>query len=101
MAIKPAAAADLAARPSLTFKRRLNARPEKVYAAWTDPEKIVRWFGRADLKSETMRAVIDARVGGHYRINFDVESGERFEVGGVYREVVPNERLVFSSASPR
>jgi uncharacterized protein YndB with AHSA1/START domain len=98
MAIKQAAAADLAARPSLTFKRRLNAPPEKVYAAWTDPEKIVRWFGRADLKSETMRAVIDARVGGHYRINFDVESGERFEVGGVYREVVPNERLVFSWA---
>ena len=37
-------AADLAA-PSLTIKRRLNASPEKVYAAWTDPEKMIRWFG--------------------------------------------------------
>ncbi len=99
MAIKSNAVsnADLAARPSLTFKRRLNASPEKVYAAWTDPEKIVRWFGRADLKPETMRAAIDARAGGRYRINFNTES-EYYELGGVYREVVPNELLVFSWA---
>jgi len=96
MAQSSSAAAD-SARPSLTFKRRLNASPAKVYAAWTDPEKIVRWFGRADLKPDTMRAVIDARVGGRYRINFDTES-EYYEVGGTYREVVPNERLVFSWA---
>ena len=87
-----------ATRPSLTFKRRLDASPDKVYAAWTDPEKIVRWFGRVDLKPETMQAQIDARVGGRYRINFTIEAGEYFEVGGVYREVVPNERLVFSWA---
>jgi uncharacterized protein YndB with AHSA1/START domain len=96
MAHEPAAA-DLAARPSLTFTRRLKASPAKVYSAWTDPEKIVRWFGRADLKPETMRAAIDARVGGRYRVSFDTES-EYYEVGGVYREVVPNERLVFSWA---
>ena len=96
MADEPAAA-DLAARPSLTFARRLKASPAKVYAAWTHPEKIVRWFGRADLRRETMRAVIDARVGGHYRISFDTES-EYYEVGGIYREVVENERLVFSLA---
>jgi uncharacterized protein YndB with AHSA1/START domain len=93
-----AAAADLAARPSLTIKRRLNASPEKVYAAWTDPQKIVRWFGPADLKPETVRAEIDARVGGRFRVNFDTERGEYFEVSGVYREVVPNRRLVFSWA---
>jgi uncharacterized protein YndB with AHSA1/START domain len=44
-----------------------------------------------------MRAAIDARVGGRYRVGFDTES-EYYEVGGVYREVVPNERLVFSWA---
>jgi uncharacterized protein YndB with AHSA1/START domain len=85
------------ARPSLTFKRRLNAGPEKVYAAWTDPQKIIRWFGRADVKRETFQAVIDARVGGRYRVSFSTDQ-EYYEVGGVYREVVPNERLVFSWA---
>lgn len=96
MATEPAAA-GLAARPSLTFTRRINASPAKVYAAWTDPKKIVRWFGRADVKPETTCAVIEARVGGHYRISFDTES-EYHEVGGAYREVVPNQRLVFSWA---
>ena len=91
-----AAAPD--ARLSLTFKRRLKASPQKVYAAWTDPEQIVRWFGRADARAETMRAEIDLRVGGRYRISFSVPAGEYYEVGGVYREVIPNERLVLSWA---
>jgi uncharacterized protein YndB with AHSA1/START domain len=93
-----AAGAGLVARPSLTFKRRLNARPEKVYAAWTDPQKLIQWFGRVDVKPGTMRAEVDPWVGGRYRVNFNIEAGEYFEVGGVYREVVPNERLVFSWA---
>ena len=32
-------------KPSLTLKRRLNAAPAKVFAAWTEPEKLARWFG--------------------------------------------------------
>jgi uncharacterized protein YndB with AHSA1/START domain len=45
-----------------------------------------------------VRAEIDLRVGGRYRISFSSAQGEYHEVGGVYREVVPNERLVFSWA---
>ena len=93
-----AVAAGHLTRPSLTFKRRLHARPEKVYAAWTDPQKLIQWFGRADVKRDTMRAEIDPRVGGRYRVNFKIEAGEYFEVGGVYREVIPNARLVFNWA---
>ena len=39
--------ADAAAqtKPSLTIKRRIAAPPHRVYAAWTDPEKIMKWFG--------------------------------------------------------
>jgi uncharacterized protein YndB with AHSA1/START domain len=100
MAAKSAAAgaAGLITRPSLTLTRRLNARPEKVYAAWTDPQKIARWFGPASVKAGSEKAEIDARIGGRYRISFTMENGEYSEVGGVYRELVPNERLVFSWA---
>ncbi len=87
---------DTAIKPSLTLKRRLNAPAEKVYAAWTDPEKIVKWFG-PDAGPVT-RAETDLRVGGHYTIAFNTEDGERHQVGGVYREVVPNEKLVFTWA---
>jgi uncharacterized protein YndB with AHSA1/START domain len=99
MAIKSSFAdAGLVTRPSITLKRRLNASPAKVYAAWTDPEKIVRWFGPAQVIAGSVRADIDARIAGRYRISFDMEDGEHHEVGGVYREMVPNQRLTFSWA---
>ena len=87
---------DTAIKPSLTLKRRLNAPVEKVYAAWTDPEKIVKWFGPDS--GPVTRAETDLRVGGRYIIAFNTENGERHQVGGIYREVVPNERLVFTWA---
>jgi uncharacterized protein YndB with AHSA1/START domain len=93
----PARDAELAARPSLTLTRRLNAAPEKVYAAWADPEKLVQWFGPASVEEGSVKADIDLRVGGRYRISFNA-NGNYNEVGGVYREVVPNQRLVFSWA---
>ena len=89
--------AEPAARPSLTLKRRFAAAPEKVYAAWADPEKLVQWFGPGAVEPGSVKADIDLRVGGHYRISFNA-NGQYNEVGGVYREVVPNERLVFSWA---
>ena len=45
-----------------------------------------------------MRAELDVRVGGRFRASFNTDDGEYHEVGGVYREVVPNQRLVFSWA---
>jgi uncharacterized protein YndB with AHSA1/START domain len=45
-----------------------------------------------------VRAELDVRVGGSFRAGFTTEGGEYHEVGGVYREVVPNQRLVFSWA---
>jgi uncharacterized protein YndB with AHSA1/START domain len=93
-----AAAKPLAERPSLTLTRRFRARPEKVWAAWTEPETLIAWFCTTKAKPGSMRAELDVRVGGRYRVSFDMESGEHSEVGGVYREVVPNEKLVFSWA---
>jgi len=58
---------------------------------------MVRWFGPAGVTPGSERATIDARVGGSYRLSFDRDS-EHYEVAGVYREMVPNERLVFSWA---
>jgi len=89
--------AEPAERPSLTLKRRFNASPEKVYAAWADPQKLVQWFGPGQVEEGSVKADIDLRVGGRYRISFNAK-GTYNEVGGVYREVVPNERLVFSWA---
>ena len=85
-----AADAGLANRPSLTLKRRINAPPEKVYAAWTDPEKIARWFGPAKVEAGSVQADIDLRVGGRYRISFNarmasISGRRRLSRGGAER----------------
>ena len=79
-------------KPSLTLKRRLKARRRKSSAPWTDPKKIVRWFGPEPRPiASSVRAEMDVRAGGRYRISFKTEDGEYHEVGGVYREVVPHQ----------
>ena len=87
-----------ASRPSLTLTRRLRAAPAKVWAAWVDPEKIARWFGPANVVPGSVKAEIEVKVGGHYRLRFVSDTGEQHEVGGVYREMVADRRLVFTWA---
>ena len=85
-------------KPSLTLKRRINAPPAKIFAAWTDPEKLALWFGPADTVAGSVSSELDVKVGGRFRVRFSTENGEQHEVGGVYREVTPDQRLVFSWA---
>ena len=84
-----------AVKPSLTIKRRFKAAPEKVYAAWTRPEELAKWMGPAG--TTALEAQADVRVGGRYHIRMVMPDDEH-NVGGVYREVVPNEKLVFTWA---
>ena len=94
------AQAKYAVKPSLTLKRRLKAAPEKVYAAWTNPAQLAKWFGPKDI--EALRVELDPRVGGRFRIVMrgtdacEETGAEEHHVSGVYREVVPNEKLVFT-----
>ena len=83
-------------KPSLTLKRRLKAPPAKVYGAWTEPDKLTKWFGPAG--AETLEAETDARVGGRFHVLMRTADGELHGVSGIYREVVPAERLVFTWA---
>ena len=78
--------------PSLTIKRRINGPPAAVYAAWTEPEKIARWFGPGP-DDEVLLAEADPRVGGDFRVVFRGPDGEEHDCRGVYREAVPGEKL--------
>ncbi len=84
----------VAVKPSLTLKRRLNAPPEKVYTAWTEPAQLVKWFGPDS--GPVKRAETDVRTGGRYVIEFRTEDGEDHHVSGTYLEVVPDEKLQFT-----
>lgn len=85
----------MATKPSLTLKRRIEAPPEKVFAAWTQPQQLARWMGPAE--TQRIEATVDLRVGGRYRIDM-IMKDDRHDVSGVYREIIPNEKLVFTWA---
>jgi len=80
----------------LVIERRYKAPVERVYAAWTKPEQMKRWFAPGDMIVPAAEA--DVRVGGRYRVQISEGEGqcEFHTTGGVYREVVPNQRLVFT-----
>ncbi len=86
---------DTLTKPSLTIKRRFKAAPAKIFAAWTEPEKMTRWLGPMDVKK--VEAGTDLRVGGRYFIRMIMANDEHYS-SGVYREIVPNEKLVFTWA---
>jgi uncharacterized protein YndB with AHSA1/START domain len=83
-----------ASHPSLTIKRHIKATPAKVFAAWTDPQKLMLWMGPAAVSC--LKAESDPRPGGSYRVELRGPDGEQHVVMGVYREVAVNERLVFT-----
>lgn len=92
--------ARLAERPSLTLERFYPVAPEKLWRAWTDPQALSRWFGPGGDQPVAL-AELDVRVGGRFRVLFGGADGKEHEVQGVYQEVVPNRRLVFTWVWPR
>ncbi len=82
-------------RHSLKLVRTFDASPETVYKAWTNPDVAKKWFGPSP-QFTTPIAEIDLRVGGAYRIGMKSPEGELYAATGVYREIVPNEKLVFT-----
>ena len=78
--------------------RRYRVSPEKVWRAWTEPQALSQWFGHPGQPRSATVAEIDLRVGGQYRITFAGQTSEMNQVSGVYQEVEPHRRLVFTWA---
>jgi len=67
-----------------------------VWEAWTTPEHLKQWF--APKPYETIHCEIDLRPGGVFRTVMRSPEGEEYDGAGCYLEVVPIERLVWTSA---
>lgn len=89
---KPAPASDR----DLVLTRLIDAPREKLFRAWADPELLKQWF--APLPYTTPVAELDVRPGGANFIVMRGPDGVEMPNRGVYLEVVPNKRLVFTNA---
>jgi uncharacterized protein YndB with AHSA1/START domain/predicted enzyme related to lactoylglutathione lyase len=80
--------------PALVIRRSLQAPRERVFAAWTQPETLRRWFAPGEMRIADL--AFDAREGGAYRIAMVTPEGEPFVVRGAIRELRAPERLSMS-----
>ncbi len=70
---------------ALTVSRWIDASPEWLFDAWTQPEHLVRWWG--PMGTQCPEAAIDLRVGGTYRIANALPDGEVRWITGEYQTI--------------
>lgn len=85
----------------LTISRTFDASREKVWRAWTDPNELQKWWGPRGVTNSTCEW--DATPGGNINIvmlagaSLGNLAGQEWPMRGTFREIVPQEKLVFTS----
>ncbi|WP_225800913.1 SRPBCC domain-containing protein [Streptomyces sp. NK15101] len=92
--------ADTTELTAIAVTRVLDAPRAEVYRAWTEPERFAQWWGPRGFTTEPSTVALDVRVGGTWKATMAAEGIGEFPFTGVYREVVANERLVFTLVDP-
>lgn len=82
----------------LVVTRTINAPPRVVFEAWTKAELFQRWWVPKSLGMTLLSCELDVRVGGAYRLVFRHPAApEPMAFHGIYLEVVPHSRLVWTN----
>ncbi len=82
------------APPVIQIRRTIRAPRQRVFDAWTKPEELKAWHAPGPLTVSL--AEIDLRKGGAYRIHMREPDGKEHRVSGVYREIDPPKKVVYS-----
>jgi len=78
---------------AFTLRRVIDAPPALVFNAWTEPSHL-GWFFSGE--GEPGKPEVDLRVDGAWRQTMVLSDDDSYVTGGVYREIVPGEKLVFA-----
>jgi len=79
----------------VVITRIFDAPRDVVYAAWTQPEHLARWWGPENFTNPVCE--MDLRPGGRFHIVMEGPDGERYPMKGEYLEVVPGERFAYTN----
>jgi uncharacterized protein YndB with AHSA1/START domain len=79
---------------ALVLRRLIHATPEKLFAAWTQPEHLMQWWGPQGV--DCPAAEIDLRVGGAYRIANRFPDGTTIWITGIFEHIEPPHRLTYT-----
>lgn len=83
-------------KQEIIIRRVFDAPRELVWKAWIDPEHFQRWWGPKDYTCPFCQ--MDLRVGGKYLNCMRSPEGQDFWSTGVYREIVPLQRIVYTDS---
>lgn len=86
----------MAENQDIIITRVFEAPRDLVWKAWTEPKHLMRWWGPKGFTAPVAR--IDLRVGGEYISCMRSPEGKEFWSKGVFREVVPPERLSMTTS---
>lgn len=78
----------------LVVRRSIRATPARLFAAWTEPAHLVRWWGPSGV--ECTEAHVDLRPGGAYRIANRLPDGSTLWISGEFVSIEPPGRLVYT-----
>ena len=91
---KNSAVVTLPADTQILITREFDAPRQLIYKAWTTPDLVKRWWNAN--RGAVTQADVDLRVGGKWRWVMLTDGGVEVAFRGWYREIVPNERLVYT-----
>lgn len=83
-------------KQQLVITRIFDLPVNKVWKAWTEPESCKKWWGPKDFTSPY--CTINLKVGGKYLSCMRSPDGTEFWSTGVYKEIIPHKKLVFSDS---
>jgi uncharacterized protein YndB with AHSA1/START domain len=96
-AVKNQTTMELRGDRELVIARTFNGPARVVFDAWTRPELVRRWWAPSSHNVSVVVCEADVRAGGAWRYVLRRDTGDEFAFSGVYQEVTPHSRLVYTN----